>query len=133
MTNLFQYLAVADQAMQFFRHQRDAWLAPPPGLHGRSKEGKQEERNTISQWSGQQPPSVRAFYRYAASLSLARCRQYWQCGRWGALEWVAGVEPVASVEEEGVNGGSAGGAFAWREAEGSGKEGAVVQACCQED
>jgi len=31
---------------------------------------------------------------------------------------VAGVEPV---EEEGVKGGSAGGAFAWREAEESGK------------
>ena len=31
---------------------------------------------------------------------------------------VAGVHPV---EEEGVNGGSAGGAFAWREAESSGK------------
>jgi len=35
--------------------------------------------------------------------------------------WLVAVAGVHPVEEEGVNGGSAGGAFAWREAESSGK------------
>jgi cephalosporin-C deacetylase-like acetyl esterase len=42
------------------------------------------------------------------------------------------VEPVEE-ERKASMGGSAGGAFALREAEGSGKEDAVVQACCQKD
>lgn len=45
---------------------------------------------------------------------------------------LAGVEPVEE-ERKASMGGSAGGAFALREAEGSGKEDAVVQACCQKD
>jgi hypothetical protein len=54
----------------------------------------------------------------------------WSVCLGGGCWLVAGVDPA---EEEGVNGGSAGGAFAWREAEESGKEDAVVQACCQKD
>jgi len=103
-----------DQAMQFISHRRAGCIAsfsakvPRPGQEARTE-------LATGDWKLH---SLKALQASVGSLAgkVQAVLAIWSVCLGGFA--VAGVEPV---EEEGVKGGSAGGAFAWREAEESGK------------
>ena len=118
MTNLFQFLD--DQAVQFFRHHRDALLAISQDTMTGARKPSRKPGSKKHSWPVER---TAAFTGSGHSISIENLRINHWCGEVQAIlaVWLVAVAGVHPVEEEGVNGGSAGGAFAWREAEESGK------------